>query len=267
MGTRKHNGSNNGNGNGGDNGQAQRGVLPMEDFCALVGANLAACKRDALVSRVPPDRVGNGARMGTVPLEPLETLEDRVAGLWPGAHVLRIVARQTNGSFAAATEVELAGAPATATPAAAAPDAMVAALLKQNAELQAELRAVLTRPAAPSTDPVDQLAKLVAVVATLVPKAPPPPLPPPPPPTPVEQLAALKETLNAVQSIAGKFGGPEKSAGAALVEAMAPGLADLTKGAGALIFTRIAERAEAFEKRKEPPPPEPAPTSPAVGAA
>jgi len=250
MARRANNGADNGKDSGRDTGDEHRSGLDMDEFCALVSPHMAGLKPDALVTRLAADRMGSGARLGTVPLSPIESLEDRVSSLYPGVHTLRVNARGTDGRWFASGEMELANGVAGGAP--GTDGGLVAQLLKQNEALSAKVEALLRGP--PQADPVEQLTKFANLVKSMQPA----PAPAPPaPPSAAEQLLSLTATLEAVEKLAGRFGGngADREPLRILAEAAAPGVKTLVEGAGAMLVARVAERHEAYEERQKKPEP------------
>ena len=112
---------------GREGGAEQRGPADMVTFCARASANLSALAENVNVYRMGADRRAMGARMGQVPLLPLESLEERIAEGFPGRHTLRVQSRTRAGQVAFYGEIALDNQPAPG-PAPGAPDPNVAEL-------------------------------------------------------------------------------------------------------------------------------------------
>lgn len=200
-----------------------------------------------------------GFRAGSIPLEPIETLEERCRAKWRGRVTLTLRAKQrADGhiAFAGSLPLDDEGA-APATPAAAAPtttqDAAVAALVQQMQSMQSQIRDLLVlRGGAPSPALNDQVGALGGLVDVF------------------KGIAGVAGGgMNAAKAIAGtspedllKFvdigkalaGNADNSVLMKAIDMFGPAGVETLKTAAALMMVKITEATT-----KETPPPAPAP--------
>jgi hypothetical protein len=233
----KSSGAVSGEDSGADSG-GERRALPIEEFVAALRVHHSALSPRIVIMRAGADGgVSTGARLGVVPLDPVEDLEDRVAAAHPGNHVLRLQARTRAGKWFAVGELELANAaawgPAAAAPVPSATETLLAELLKR-----------LDKSSTP--DPMKMVGDVVGLVKGLVPGA--------APLTTTDQLTAVREHMTMLREMATEVVGErvsegERSVKSIFAEAMAKPLGELVVAGAALFAAKAAETHEVMQAR------------------
>lgn len=235
------NGPSNRRSNGDDNGEEQRQpILQMDEFVLFCASERSALKPQAIVLRAALDGRPGGARLGTVDLDPLETLDERLASAWPGSHTLRVQARTLGGQWAAIGEMALATAAPSTTPGA---DPTTVELLRQLRDMQAKLDA---RAAAPQPDPLAMMERAFGWMKQLAPTS-------SAAPTVMEQIEAVKEQHKLLRDMARESKGDTSSLKMELlskaVDKLGEPIAQVLSAVAAGAAMKVAERQEAAEAR------------------
>jgi len=243
------NGEGNDESNSADNGRARKnglvGLLEFDDFVDAVRPIVGQLAPLCWVSA--PDAEGRtmGSRLGKLPLEPLDTLDDRVADEWRGPRVVVLRTKNTNGTWALCGRLDVPAKERPQVPA-TSHDAQVGivlgALVKQLDTLQAEVREMRsgasTAQVERMTREVDGLEKLARVFTQIM-------------PTPAQTQAAapgaspaaqLREMLDIVKTL--PAGAPADASGIALkaIEHFGPAAADLMGAVAGLLRDRAKAR-------------------------
>lgn len=150
----------------------------FDAFLERARADAASLLPHVWVAEAGADGRSFGSRLGKLPLQPLDDLDERIRAEWPGPRVLVVrTKRAAGGTIAHTGRLALAAPAPTAAPTATTGDAtalaLVAALQRQVADLTAQLTARAAPPAAPPPldSQVGALASVAQVVRSLAPSA------------------------------------------------------------------------------------------------
>lgn len=152
-----------------DDGAANGGALDFDSFVDRLHVEQGAILAYVWVAESSGDGGRTfGARLGKVPLLPLDDLEERLRTEWPGPRVLVLRVKSLDGRIAHTGRLPLAGP--TSPPAAPAATDALALMLQANRELQQRLDALqveLRAPRQPQQNVSEQVGALQGLAAVL----------------------------------------------------------------------------------------------------
>jgi len=235
-------GADSGEDSGGKQRQSMQDVEALVAECLPVRSTLDEWARVQQASA--SGKTWGGAHLGKIALEPLESLEDRVAETFPGRHVLHVQVRKRNQTVLGYGRLELATTPASSP--AASTDPMQQELLKRLDGLQRRNEELVAKLEGRNGDPVEQFARMAAVAKNMW-----------GPTEPAVAAAAAGDPwegaakmLDSAKSFAERFAGAE-SVGLLIAKEVAPGLKTLVEATGGHLMQSLAERSAA-NKKEEP---------------
>jgi hypothetical protein len=250
---RQRNSEDNGGDNGGDNGSSS-GILAFDDFVDRVKLDGGALLDQAYVAAMDAEGRTFGSRLGKLPLQPIDSLDDRIRDEWDGPRRVALRVKHTDGSWAFAGYFDIP-APRKQAPAASGESAALAVLAQQLDKLSARLDAALSANKGPPAEDVkgkaDTFATLLAEVKSLIQPA----------QQQVQAVAprSLRDELDAmkmvkefaVDALGLKPGdGAATSVALELAKSLGPALGDVTRATAALVAAKAAAAATTNEEEK-----------------